>query len=151
MNVRKTDNHQGKEINPKNLVLLLSAKEARLYLYDGIEFKKLKLNESDTIEAYERDLPSMVGKFSNAQAAKEILVNKFLLHIDHALGDVLRDHPNAPLFILGTKKTNGHFNKISKHVKRVTEYIHGNYNEHTMHELKVAMEPHILALDFVKK
>ncbi len=151
MNVRKTDNHQGKEVNADKLVLLLSAKIARLYLYDGIEFKKLKLNESDTIEAYERDLPSMVGKFSNAQAAKEILVNKFLLHIDHALGDVLRDHPNIPLYILGTKKTNGHFNKISKHVKRVTEYIHGNYNEYTMHELKLAMEPHFLALDFVKK
>jgi hypothetical protein len=51
-------------------------------------------------------LPSKVGNFSNAQAAKEILLNKFFLHIDHALGDVLKVHP-VPLFIMGTKKQQG--------------------------------------------
>ena len=149
MNVRKTDNHQGKNLNHHTLVLLLSAKEARVYLYDGDEFKKIQLNESNTIQAYERDLPSKVGNFSNAQAAKEILVNKFFLHIDHALGDVLKEHP-VPLFIMGTKKTTGHFNKISKHAKKITSFINGNFNEHTMYELKQAIAPYVRALDSVK-
>lgn len=150
MNVPKTNNHHGKNLNHDNLVLLLSAKEARLYLYDGNEFEKLKLNKSDTIEAYARDLPSIVGNFSNAQAAKEILINKFFLHIDQALGDVLKTHP-IPLFILATKKTAGHFNKISKHAKKVTSYINGNFNEHSMFELKQVLAPHIRALDYVKE
>ena len=149
MNVRKTDNHQGKNLNHDNLVLLLSAKEARVYLHDGEEFIKVPLNKSDTIQAYERDLPSKVGNFSNAQAAKEILINKFFLHIDQAIGDVLKEH-HVPMFVMGTKKTTGHFNKISKNTKKITSIINGNFNEHTMHELKKVLAPHLRALDYVK-
>ena len=149
MNVRKTNNHQGKNLNHDNLILLLSAKEARVYLHDGEDFIKVPLNKSDTIQAYERDLPSKVGNFSNAQAAKEILINKFFLHIDQAIGDVLKAHP-VPFFVMGTKKTTGHFNKISKNTKKITSIINGNFNEHTMYELKKALAPHLRALDYVK-
>ena len=76
--------------------------------------------------------------------------NKFLHHIYIALGEVLIQYPNVPLFVLGTKKITGHFNQLSKHVKSVTEYIDGNYNESTLHELKEKLAHHILALDFVK-
>ena len=69
----------------KYLVLLLSAKEVHLYIYDKVKFEKIKLSNAD------------------ASAHKEILVDKFLHHIDVALGDVLNQYPNMPLFILGTK------------------------------------------------
>ena len=116
----------------KYLVLLLSAKEVHLYLYDKVNFEKIKLSTAD------------------ASAHKEILVDKFLHHIDKALGEVLNHYPNVPLFILGTKKITGHFNQLSKHVKSVSEYIDGNYNESTLHELKEKLAHHILALDFVR-
>jgi hypothetical protein len=116
----------------KYLVLLLSAKEVHLYIYDKVKFEKIKLSNAD------------------ASAHKEILVDKFLHHIDIALGDVLNQYPNMPLFILGTKRITGHFNQLTKHAKAVTEYIDGNYNESTLHELKEKLAHHILALDFVK-
>lgn len=116
----------------KYLVLLLSAKEVHLYIYDKVKFEKIKLSNAD------------------ASAHKEILVDKFLHHIDVALGDVLNQYPNMPLFILGTKRVTGHFNQLTKHAKAVTEYIDGNYNESTLHELKEKLAHHILALDFVK-
>jgi hypothetical protein len=134
----------------KYLVLLLSAKEVHLYIYDKVKFEKIKLGSADAIVAYERDMPGRMGQFTDESAHKEILINKFLHHIDVALGDVLNKYPNMPLFVLGTKKITGHFNQLSKHVKSVTEYINGNYNESSLHELKEKLAHHILALDFVK-
>jgi hypothetical protein len=124
----------------KYLVLLLSSKKVTLYLYDKVNFEKIKLNSSDSLEAYERDMPEKVGQ-----------LNKFLHHIDQSLGAVLNNYPKVPLFVLGTKKTTGHFNQLTKHAKAVTEYIHGNYNESSMFELKELLAPHLRALDFVKE
>jgi hypothetical protein len=62
----------------KYLVLLLSAKKVSLYLYDKVNFEKLPLTSSDSIEAYERDMPEKVGKFSDAHDHKEALLDKFL-------------------------------------------------------------------------
>lgn len=134
----------------KYLVLLLSAKEAHLYIYDKVNFEKIKLSGADTVEAYERDMPGRMGQFTDASAHKEMVVDKFLHHIDLALGTVLNQYPKVPLFVLGTKKTTGHFNQLTKHAKAVTEYIDGNYNESSLHELKELLAHHILALDFVK-
>jgi hypothetical protein len=134
----------------KYLVLLLSAKEVHLYIYDKVNFEKIKLSTADAIEAFERDMPGRMGQFTDAAAHKEVLIDKFLHHIDIALGDVINHYPKVPLFVLGTKKITGHFNQVTKHAKAVTEYIHGNYNESSMHELKELLAHHILALDFVK-
>ena len=134
----------------KYLVLLLSAKEVHLYIYDKNKFEKIKLSSADNVVAYERDMPGRMGQFTDASAHKEVLINKFLHHIDLALGEILNQYPKVPLFVLGTKKITGHFNQLTKHAKAVTEYIHGNYNDSSMHELKELLAHHILALDFVK-
>lgn len=135
----------------KFLVLLLSAKDCHLYLYDKVTFEKIKLSHTEAIEAYERDMPSKVGKFTDTSDHKEVVLDNYLRHIDHALNDVLNKYQGVPLFVLGAKKTTGHFNQITKHAKAVVKYIDGNYSESTMHELKLLLAPHILALDFVKE
>jgi len=134
----------------KYLVLLLSAKEVHLYIYDKVHFGKIKLSTADSIEAYERDMPGRMGQFTDPSAHKEVVLNNFLHHIDLALGEVLNLYPKVPLLILGTKKTTGHFNQLTKHAKAVTEYIDGNYNESSMQELKEVLARPILKLDFVK-
>jgi hypothetical protein len=134
----------------KYLVLLLSAKEVHLYIYDKVHFEKIKLSTADAIEAFESDMPSRMGQFTDASAHKEIVINNFLHHIDVALGQVLNEYPTIPLFVLGTKKITGHFNQLTKHAKAVTEYIDGNYNESSLQELKEKLAHPILALDFVK-
>jgi Bacterial archaeo-eukaryotic release factor family 3 len=135
----------------KYLVLLLSAKEVHLYIYDKIKFEKIKLSSADNVVAYERDMPGRMGQFTDASNHKEVLINKFLHHIDLALGEILNQYPKVPLFVLGTKKITGHFNQLTKHAKAVTEYIDGNYNESSMQELKEVLAHPILALDFVKE
>jgi hypothetical protein len=95
-------------------------------------------------------MPSRMGQFTDAAVHKEIVMNNFLHHIDLALGEVLNKYPKVPLFVLGTKRITGHFNQLTKHAKAVTEYIDGNYNDSSMHELKEKLAHHILALDFVK-
>lgn len=139
-----------KEDKYKYLVLLLSAKEVKLYMYDKVNFEKVKLNESDNVMAYERDMPELTENFSDVSEHKEKLLDKFLLHVDKALGQVLNEHPGVPLFVLGTTKTAGHFKQITKHAKSVTEYIEGNYNEYSYPQLKEVLAHPILALDFVK-
>ncbi len=134
----------------KYLVLLLSAKEVHLYIYDKVNFEKIKLSSADSIEAYERDMPGRMGQFTDASAHKETVLNNFLHHIDKALGEVLNQYPKVPLFILGTKKTTGHFNQLTKHAKSVSEYIDGNYNESSLAELKGVLAHPIMALDFKK-
>jgi hypothetical protein len=140
-----------KENKYNYLILLLSAKEVHLYIYDKNKFEKIKLSSADNVVAYERDMPGRMGQFTDASAHKEVLINKFLHHIDLALGEILNQYPKVPLFVLGTKKITGHFNQLTKHAKAVTEYIDGNYNESSLNELKEKLAHHILALDFLKE
>ena len=140
-----------KENKYNYLILLLSAKEVHLYIYDKIKFEKIKLSSADNVVAYERDMPGRMGQFTDASNHKEVLINKFLHHIDLALGEILNQYPKVPLFVLGTKKITGHFNQLTKHAKAVTEYIDGNYNESSLNELKEKLAHHILALDFLKE
>jgi hypothetical protein len=135
----------------KYLVLLLSAKEAKLYIYDKINLEKIKLSSADSIIAFERDMPGRMGQFTDTSAHKEIVLNNFLHHIDLALGEVLHQYPKIPLFVLGAKKTTGHFNGLSKHVKSVTKYIDGNYSEYSLFELKGLLAKPIMELEFKKE
>ena len=89
----------------KYLVLLLSAKEVHLYIYNKVSFEKIKLSSADAIEAYERDMPGRMGQFSDPSAHKEVVLNNFLHHIDLALGEVLNTYLKVPLFVLGGKKS----------------------------------------------
>jgi len=132
------------------LVLLLSAAEFQLYLYDNVRFESIKIDAENNVNDIKRDDPEKVANFSDAHDRKEMLTDKFLHQIDKALSEVLNKH-HVPLFILGTKKTTGHFMQISKHNKQITECIDGNYFHSSMHELKEILAPHIRALDFVKE
>jgi hypothetical protein len=132
------------------LVLLLSAHAFQLYLFDQIKLNPLTIDAADNVNDIKRDLPEKVGNFSDANDKKELLTDKFLLHIDKALEKVLHEH-QVPLFVLGTKKITGHFKQISKHALQITACIDGNYFHATPHELTVLLAPHIRALDFVKE
>jgi hypothetical protein len=132
------------------LVLLLSAHEFQLYLYDQVKLNPLTINAKENVNDIKRDMPEKVGNFSDATDKKELLTDKFLLHIDKALGKVLNEH-HVPLFVLGAKKTTGHFKQLSKHNKQITECIDGNYLHAASHELIALLAPHIRALDYVKE
>ncbi|MGZ8559749.1 MAG: baeRF3 domain-containing protein, partial [Chitinophagaceae bacterium] len=124
----------------KYLVLMLSGKESRIYLGDSVSFARIVSSTPESIDAYENDKPERVANFSDPSDRKEIMMEKFLHHIDNGL-DIILNAYHLPLFVLGTERISGHFKKITKHGASVIEYLHGNYEESTLEELKTILEP----------
>lgn len=126
----------------KYLLLLLSGKESRMYLGNTTTFARIVSNTPESVYAYVNDVPEKTGNFSDMNERKEIVMEKFLHHVDNGL-DIILNAYHLPLFVLGTDRMLGHFKKITKHTRAVVEYIHGNYEEATLPELKKVVEPHV--------
>jgi hypothetical protein len=133
----------------KYLVLLLSSNESRIFLGNSETFVRIVSNTSQSI-AFENDAPERVANFSDVVERKEILMNKFLHHVDNGL-DIILNAYHLPLFVLGTERILGHFKKLTKHGSAVVEYIQGNYEEATIEQLKKILEPHITDWQKVKQ
>jgi Bacterial archaeo-eukaryotic release factor family 3 len=125
----------------KYLVLLLSGKESRIYLGNSESFARIVTN-TNSVQDYVNEVPQRVANFSDISERREIIMDKFLHHVDNSLHLILNAY-HLPLFIAGTERILGHFKSMTKHKGSVIEYIHGNYEEATLHELKQVLEPHI--------
>ncbi|MBZ5856551.1 baeRF3 domain-containing protein [Flavihumibacter profundi] len=130
-----------KEIH-KYLLVVLSNKATKIFLGNTIHFFPVVLNVPNHISAYINEIPEKVANFSDANARKELLLDKFLRHTDNGLSHVLQAY-KLPLFVMGTEKTVGHFKSISHNTKHVIEYIHGNFEDKSEVELKAIMDPYV--------
>jgi hypothetical protein len=126
----------------KYLVLLLSSKGSNMYLGNTDNFVRIISNSPEAAAAYINDAPGRVANFTDPVERKEILLEKFLRHIDNTLDIILQAY-HLPLFVLGTQKTLGHFKKLTKHQAAVVEYIQGNYEDAPLEELKAIVKPHV--------
>lgn len=126
----------------KYLVLLLSGKESRMYLGNTGELVRIISDRPEHIDAYINEVPERTANFSDTSERKEIVMDKFLRHIDQSLDIVLHAY-HLPLFVMGTDRIIGHFKQITKHEKSIIENIRGNYEESSMAELKAVLEPYI--------
>lgn len=126
----------------KYLVLLLSGKESRMYLGNTGDLVRIISDRPEHIEAYVNDVPERTANFSDTSERKEIVIDKFLKHIDHSLDIVLNAY-HLPLFIVGTDRILGHFKQITRHSKAIVEIIHGNYEESSPVQLKEVLQPYI--------
>jgi hypothetical protein len=124
------------------LILLLSGKSSKMYLGNCSKFILIKSNVPDNVFAYKRDMPEKVTHYSDAHQYKEILLDKFLHHMDEGLSHILKAYP-LPVFVMGTKKVLGHFNQISKNQKSILQYIHGNYEECTESGIREVIRPYV--------
>lgn len=134
----------------KYLVLLLSAKESRIYLGNSETFIRIQSTTPEYAAAFKNDSPQRVANFSDMQEHKEILTEKFLHHVDSSLDIILKAY-RLPLFIAGTEKITGHFKKLTKHGGFIVDTINGNYEEATIDELKKVLEPYIANWQKVKQ
>ena len=134
----------------KYLVLLLSGKESQMYLSNSTTFVRIVSNTPESVFAYVNDIPERLANWSDMSERKEIVMDKFLHHIDNSL-DIILNAYHLPLFILGTERIIGHFKKFTKHAAAVIEYVQGNYEEATVQELKEILEPHIADWKKVKE
>jgi Bacterial archaeo-eukaryotic release factor family 3 len=126
----------------KYLLVVLSSKWVKIYLGNTTEFIRITYVVPDNIAAYENDISEKIANFSDQNKRKEIMLNKFLLHIDNGL-TLLRKSYKLPLFVMGAARTVGHFKKITHNGDHVIDYIHGNFENKTVPELKALMEPYV--------
>lgn len=118
----------------ESLLLLLSAEKAILYHRKYNEFTPLDLGVPAHIAAYQNDAPEKVANFSDTGRRREVLLEKFLRHIDQGLGKVLRSY-SLPVHLVATPKVAGLFKKISRYPASISSYHHGNYMDATPAEL----------------
>jgi hypothetical protein len=155
-----------KEIH-KYLILLLSAKNSRIYLgntesfvrivsssriYLGNteSFVRIVSSTPESVHAYVNEVPERVANFSDISDRKEVILDKFLYHIDNSL-DIILNAYRLPLFVLGTERITGHFKAITKHGSSVIDYVHGNYEEQSPEALRKILQPHIADWKKVKQ
>jgi Bacterial archaeo-eukaryotic release factor family 3 len=134
----------------KYLVLLLSNKVSRIYLGNTETFVRIVSDTPESVYAYVNEVPERVANFSDKSDRKEILMDKFLHHIDNAV-DIILNAYHLPLFVVGAERILGHFKKLSKHAGAVIEYVHGNYEDATLPQLKQILEPHIADWKLVRQ
>jgi hypothetical protein len=130
-----------KEIQ-KYLLVVLSNKWTKIFLGNCADFVKITSNVPDNIEAYKNDIGEKIANFSDENKRKEILLDKFLMHTDDGLSQLYNAY-KLPLFVMGTSKTIGHFNALTRNKKHIVDYIHGSFEEKTESELRELMKPHI--------
>ncbi len=134
----------------KYLVLLLSGKESRMYLGNSATLVRIVSNTPESVAAYVNDAPERVANFSDMQDRKEIVVDKFLHHIDNSL-DIILNAYQLPLFVLGTEKIMGRFKSLSRHTGAIIDYVPGNYEEAGADQLIEILKPYIMDWKKVKQ
>src|SRR5215831_8431653 len=139
-----------KKQNIEYLVLLLSRERSKMFLADGSKFTLIKSNVPENLSAYENDVAERVGNFSDPEQRKEILLDKFLHHMDEGLALVLKAY-NFPVFVMGAEKVLGHFKKITRRAEKLVGFIHGNYTDATETEIRTALQPYIHDWKMIKQ
>lgn len=122
------------------LLLLLSGKESKMYLYNGTGLKLIKCNGAQNIYAYLNEVPERAGNFSDRADRHEIMLNKFLHHMDQGLAYVLKAYP-LPVFVAGPERVAGHFSRITRHAANIAAYIHKNCVHSPENELEALLQP----------
>ena len=130
-----------KEIH-KYLVLLISGKQSKIFLGNTSAMIPIALNVPEHVEDYTNDIPERVSNFSDPQERKDIMLNKFLKHIDKGLSIIINAYP-LPLFVMGAKRTIGRFKKVSHNLEHIIDYVHGNFDGNTEQEIQSAIRPYV--------
>ena len=104
------------------LLLMLSGAQSKTYIYDDAGLRLIKNNAPN---------------FSDTGDRHEVMLNKFLHHMDEGLGAVLKAYP-LPVFVAGSERVTGHFGRITRHGHTIAGYIHNDCiyaNERKLEEM----------------
>jgi hypothetical protein len=132
------------------LVLLLSYNGWQVFLGNTSSVARIVSNDRQSATSFDNDPPEKISNFSDLTERKEILMDKFLHHIDNELDYLLKLY-RLPLFVVGTRRIMGHFGKLTRHASSIISYIHGNYDQADPAELNQILEPHIHDWEAVAK
>ncbi len=126
------------------LLLLLSGNESRLFLGNNESMLKIDAGLPESAEAFENDIAERVANFSDMSDRKEIVMEKYLHHIDQVLGKILQTY-RLPVFVMGTSRIAGHFKHLTKYATDIRHYIHGNFDASNIETISKALLPAIHA------
>ncbi len=129
----------------KFLLLILSGQQSKVFLGDPTALTPLPSNIPESVYAFVTDSPERVGNFSDMTEHKQIVIDKFLHHIDEELGNLINEY-HLPVLVLGADRILGQFKKLSKHNASVMDYVDGNYESETIAELTNLIQPCLDAL-----
>lgn len=124
------------------LVLMLSAKKSIMFLANGSEMKLVKSNMANQVSPAENGNPEKVANFSDPEERAEMLLDKFLRHMDDDLALMLKAYP-LPLFVMGAERVLGHYKKLTRHELDITAFIYGNYENLPEQEIFKIVQPHV--------
>jgi ribosomal protein L7Ae-like RNA K-turn-binding protein len=124
------------------LVLLLSGRQSKMFRSDGTRLKLIKNNSLKPIYSYYNDIAEPAGNFSDPASRKQVMLDKFLHHMDEGLSIVLNAFP-LPVFVIGTKKVLGHFSGLTHNDRHIAVYIHRNCIRAKEQELQQFIQPHL--------
>ncbi|MGN6214412.1 baeRF3 domain-containing protein [Parafilimonas sp.] len=128
------------------LLLVISAENEKIYVGNA---NNLQLIVKSNAAEVQRDLPERVANFTDTSATKETNQKKFLHTVDNTLSHILKIY-SLPLFVMAPKKTMGYFQHIGRQ-KKISGFIHGNFDNATVPELLKALEPELKNIDTAKK
>jgi hypothetical protein len=129
-----------KKEDRKYFLLILSSKKIKYFECYNHHFKLLPSPVQDEISFYTNDIAEKVTNFSDQSERKEILMDKFLMHADHGLSELLQTN-KLSVFVTGADRIIGHFKKITKNSSNIRHYISGNFEESTQAELSIILDP----------
>jgi hypothetical protein len=122
------------------LLVVLSEKECRFYHADENRLDLLRTHAPTEVFAYANEKPERVANFSDPRERKEIVIDKFIHHMDDQLSQILALHP-LPVFVLGPERVVGHFKAHSRHLPQVAAWAHGNYVDGQESQLLAVIQP----------
>ncbi len=123
------------------LLLLQSADNFKVFVGGQHHLTRLHASIPENIKAYKNDIAEKTENFSDSTGRKEILLDKFIHHIDKELEMIRHQYP-LQVFVVGPERMNGHFKKLTHNDKAVAGYIHGNYDDAAPHQLLQLLTPH---------
>jgi hypothetical protein len=124
------------------LVLLLSGRRSKMYQSEGSGLQLIKSNSLRPSYAYYNEVPEKVANFSDPSARKQVLLDKFLHHMDEGLTAILNAYP-LPVFVIATDKVSGHFARITRNDRHIAGYIHKNCMRAGEEDLLSLLQPYL--------
>jgi hypothetical protein len=111
-----------------------------MYLHNGGGLKLIKTNVAQQIFAYLNEVSERTANFSDPADRHEVMLNKFLHHMDQGLAHVLKAYP-LPVFVAGPERVAGHFSRITRHASAIAGYIYKNCIHSPEKELETLLQP----------
>ncbi|HTR32207.1 MAG TPA: hypothetical protein VMH27_23200, partial [Puia sp.] len=90
------------------------------------------------------------ANYSDPADRREVMLDKFLRHIDEGLDSVLAAWPR-PVFVIGDPRVTGHFKSLTHHEKNIAGYIHQDAAEWNAAHWKEWLGPYLAEWEKVRE